>query len=69
MLKISRDNGVGLSIISCFGEMVVQLVRAAQRRKMSVFVFFIVWMGLFDVRHSIEAEQRKAAEDECPGMK
>jgi hypothetical protein len=45
VLKMSRDKGVGLSISSCFGETLAQLVRAAQRRKMSVFVFFIVWMG------------------------
>jgi hypothetical protein len=45
VLKISRDRGVELSISSCFGETLARLVRAAQRRKMSVFVFFIVGMG------------------------
>ena len=45
VLKISLDRGVGLSISSCFGETLAQLVRAAQSRKMSVFAFFIVWMG------------------------
>ena len=45
VLKSSLDRGVGLSISSCFGGTLAQLVRAAQRRRINVFVVFIVGMG------------------------